>query len=92
MTRFLLLYITDTGCQCDRENGHILVERAVNGKLLKTAQCIKCAPGSMPSKDQMKCQPCLYNPILKNINQSCNCTLIGGLCLPVNYKSDLPYR
>ena len=81
---------TDAGCQCP--SGYILQEREVNGSLLSKARCVKCASGSIPSKNQDKCQPCLYNPILKGYNQTCECTLIGGMCLPLNYKSDgLPY-
>ena len=80
--------VTDTGCKCP-DNGYIMIEREVNGKLLGTANCVKCAPGSKPSPDRTQCEPCLYYPIIDGQNESCNCSnLIGGLCLPPNYKSD----
>ena len=83
--------VTESGCKCLPEtgSGYILIEREVDGKLLGTAKCVKCAPGSKPSLDRTQCEPCLYYPIIDGQNESCNCSnLIGGLCLPPNYKSD----
>ena len=41
-----------------------MIEREVDGKLLGTANCVKCAPGSKPSLDRTQCEPCLYYPII----------------------------
>jgi hypothetical protein len=66
----------------------------VDGRLLQVAKCIKCSPGAKASQDGTKCEPCLFNPILKDQKNTCNCTLTGGLCLPPNHRNDggLPYN
>ena len=78
------------GCECPP--GHILIERDNNGTLLHTAKCLQCTDGAQPNKDQTICQPCFYSPILKERHDrkgKCNCTLVGGLCLPPNFNHEL---
>ena len=75
------------GCTCPP--AHIWVERQVNGQLQNQAECIQCAPGSKPSIDGLSCVPCLYQPILKDLGTTCNCTLTGGLCLPPSYRGQI---
>ena len=75
------------GCQCPP--GFILVERNTNGRLLTTAKCVECTSGSQPSADGTVCEPCLFHPVLKdNKVHGCNCTLVGGLCLASNYRTE----
>ena len=79
--------ILPDGCTCP--TGQILIERATNGKLLNEASCVQCANGSKPNMDGSACVPCLYEPILKDLDPHCNCSLTGGLCLPLSYRSDI---
>ena len=79
--------ILPDGCTCPI--GQILIERATNGKLLNEASCVQCANGSKPNMDGSACVPCLYEPILKDLDPHCNCSLTGGLCLPLSYRSDI---
>ena len=64
------------------------MERDRNGKLLSTAKCVECTENSQPSWDGTICQPCLFHPVLETGKNSCNCSLIGGLCLPANYRNE----
>lgn len=75
---------------CECPPNHILIERDIDGKLLPAAKCVQCTLGTF--LDNNACKPCLFAPILQDRQDpQCNCTLVGGLCLPTNYKSELQF-
>ncbi|KAG8288713.1 Meckelin [Homalodisca vitripennis] len=47
------------------------IERNLDGSLLTTKQCLRCATGTRPSPDQTACVPCPINVI--NGKSSCSC-------------------
>lgn len=62
-----------------------LVERGQDGSPLSTFQCLSCSPGTRPSPDRSACLPCRHPPVLEDTPLTdCNCSLSGGVCLPVN--------
>ncbi|XP_007900910.1 meckelin [Callorhinchus milii] len=77
----------DGKCQCS--TGRILVERTINGELLKEALCEVCnstRPSlSVPNFAGDRCVSCQEAFI--NVKQSCDCQkylLVGGLCFPTD--------
>eukprot|EP00094_Tigriopus_californicus_P012053 TCALIF_11646-PA protein Name:"Similar to Tmem67 Meckelin (Rattus norvegicus)" AED:0.11 eAED:0.11 QI:708/0.75/0.55/1/1/1/9/0/735 len=51
---------------------------------MKAIQCMPCRGLSQPSPDRSQCMPCQPIPLLPGNEASCNCSLVGGICLPEN--------
>ena len=87
--------LDSTGTRClPCPRGHIRVERSLDGIILGTVQCVKCAPGSAPDPAGVICQPCANYPLVTtqdnthslNTKPDCSCNLRAGLCLPDNLE------
>uniref|UniRef100_A0A1B6EQU8 Meckelin n=1 Tax=Cuerna arida TaxID=1464854 RepID=A0A1B6EQU8_9HEMI len=72
----------------------IEVERNLDGSLLPTIQCLRCATGTRPSPDQTVCVPCPINAF--NGKSSCSCPsnshdlLAPGVCASHNELTAWP--
>ncbi|RZF41616.1 hypothetical protein LSTR_LSTR000330 [Laodelphax striatellus] len=69
---------------CDKcSKSEITVERQIDGKLLQTQTCFKCAEGTKASDDSRTCKPCT--------NETCVCPITtherlnGDLCSPRSF-------